>query len=316
MKTTKAVFGIVSITTALVALPTGCSRIENAGLKEYNFDGLANAYNKFAKGLPGFYSDYATHTDDTNFTLPDKAIYCDNFWVSKFVTDGIYNPEKINGEVPYIVQWLTELYWDVHFIGTAQAWDVQPVRGVEQKTEMISMRYRAKDKKTPTEIQVFEALSSILHKEVKEITSDSIDKQVNATLAKQFGEPLINTFIAKLSHSRKVVSVSLRDAATQYVNKRTEIAARNVSNGSESISSPSTPHKSARQLITDYAKSRHGRNATVLIDSGFAGGAYQVTVKAPIKSGLYAGGYDSSSYTVTVNERAQEITSWKLYDHN
>ena len=75
-------------------------------------------------------------------------------------------------------------------------------------------------------------------------------------------------------------------------------------------------HKSARQLIKDYAADNYGRNADVEIESGFAGGAFQVTVKTPISGGVNDGGIQSYSYTVTVDESAQEITSWKMYDHN
>lgn len=92
--------------------------------------------------------------------------------------------------------------------------------------------------------------------------------------------------------------------------------ANKKSGGSGAVSSPGIRNKTGRQLITDYAKGRHGRRADVLIESGFYGGAYQVTVKVPIESGNYAGGYDSFSYTATVDEKAQKITSWKLTDHN
>ena len=74
--------------------------------------------------------------------------------------------------------------------------------------------------------------------------------------------------------------------------------------------------KSARQLIQEYAEARHGRNADVEIVGGFYGGAYQVTVRVQIPSGIYAGGYDRFSYTATVDEESQRITSWQLYDHN
>ena len=83
-----------------------------------------------------------------------------------------------------------------------------------------------------------------------------------------------------------------------------------------SSSSHSSSHKSARQLIRDYAQDHYGRNADVEIDSGFAGGAFQVTVRTPISGGANDGGIQSNSYTVTVDEPAQEITSWKMYDHN
>jgi len=75
-------------------------------------------------------------------------------------------------------------------------------------------------------------------------------------------------------------------------------------------------HKSARTLIEEHAEALHGGKARVEIVSGFYGGAYQVTVHVRITRGIYAGGYDRFSYTVTVDEPAQEITSWELYDHN
>ena len=86
--------------------------------------------------------------------------------------------------------------------------------------------------------------------------------------------------------------------------------------GGGSSSSHSSSHKSARQLIRDYAQDHYGRNADVEIESGFAGGAFQVTVRTPISGGANDGGIQSNSYTVTVDESAQEITSWKMYDHN
>lgn len=74
--------------------------------------------------------------------------------------------------------------------------------------------------------------------------------------------------------------------------------------------------KSARRLIRDYAESLYGRNADIEIQSGFYGGTYQVIVRVPIASGIYGGGYDRSSYTVAVDETAQRIDSWQLYEHN
>ena len=95
-----------------------------------------------------------------------------------------------------------------------------------------------------------------------------------------------------------------------------ENSASNTSSRSGSSSSSSSAHRSARTLIAERAEALHGRNARVEIESGFYGGAYQVTVHVPITSGIYAGGYDRFSYTVTVDEPAQEITLWELYDHN
>ena len=87
------------------------------------------------------------------------------------------------------------------------------------------------------------------------------------------------------------------------------------SGGSHSSYSSSS-HKSARQLITDYAKDHYGHNADVEIEGGFAGGSYQVTVRTRVEGGTYDGGINHSSYTVTVDESAQKITSWQMYDHN
>jgi hypothetical protein len=78
----------------------------------------------------------------------------------------------------------------------------------------------------------------------------------------------------------------------------------------------STSHKSARQVIQDWAAARHGRDANVSIDSGFYGGAYQVTVRAQIHGGIYDGGYDRYTYTVYVDESAQSVTSAQLVEHN
>jgi TM2 domain-containing membrane protein YozV len=87
-----------------------------------------------------------------------------------------------------------------------------------------------------------------------------------------------------------------------------------ISGGSGSGHSSS--HKSARQLITDYAKDHYGRDADVEIEGGFAGGSYQVTVRTRVEGGTYDGGINRSSYTVTVDESAQQIKSWEMYDHN
>jgi hypothetical protein len=55
-------------------------------------------------------------------------------------------------------------------------------------------------------------------------------------------------------------------------------------------------HLSGRQLIMNRAHAQHGRNARVHIDSGFYGGAYQVTVWED---------FHNYTYAVEVNEPAQ-----------
>lgn len=77
----------------------------------------------------------------------------------------------------------------------------------------------------------------------------------------------------------------------------------NNSRSSRSVGGSS--HKSARQLIRDRAEALHGRNADVTIDSGYAGGAYTVTIADHDKFHTY-------TYAVTVDEAAQKITSWEL----
>lgn len=64
-------------------------------------------------------------------------------------------------------------------------------------------------------------------------------------------------------------------------------------------------HKSARQLIRDRAESLYGRDADVTIDSGYAGGAYTVTISDHENFHTY-------TYAVKVDEAAQKITLWKL----
>jgi len=89
------------------------------------------------------------------------------------------------------------------------------------------------------------------------------------------------------------------------------------SNSSGSPSSlPSNSHKSARQLIKDYAKERYGNGADVTVDGPMYGNSYQVLVRTRIVSGEYAGGIDDATYTATVNTSSQEITSWELVNHN
>ncbi len=71
-----------------------------------------------------------------------------------------------------------------------------------------------------------------------------------------------------------------------------------------SSSSFSGSHKSARQLIRDRAESLYGRRVDVTIDSGFYGGAYQVTV---------SDNEHFHNYTIVaeVDEKNQKITSWE-----
>lgn len=64
-------------------------------------------------------------------------------------------------------------------------------------------------------------------------------------------------------------------------------------------------NKSGRQLIRDYAEARHGRNADVDIQSGFFGGAYQVTVSDHENFHTY-------TYAVEVDEKGQRVTAWQL----
>lgn len=61
---------------------------------------------------------------------------------------------------------------------------------------------------------------------------------------------------------------------------------------------------------------RHGRNVNVDIQSGFYGGAYQVTVRVPIHGGPYDGGYDRYTYTILLDKFGQQVTSAELVEHN
>ena len=71
-----------------------------------------------------------------------------------------------------------------------------------------------------------------------------------------------------------------------------------------SSSSFSGSHKSARQLIRDRAESLYGRRVDVTIDSGFYGGAYQVTVSDNEH-------FHNYTIVVEVDEKNQRITSWE-----
>lgn len=73
---------------------------------------------------------------------------------------------------------------------------------------------------------------------------------------------------------------------------------------------------SARELITERAKMRHGSDARIRVDGGFYGGTYQVEVLAPVKSGMYAGGFDHYIYTAAADEKTQRVTIWELTWHN
>jgi len=72
---------------------------------------------------------------------------------------------------------------------------------------------------------------------------------------------------------------------------------------SDSSTTSSRSHKSARQLIRDRAESLYGRDADVTIDSGYAGGAFTVTVSQ---------NFHTHTYAVEVDESAQKITAWQL----
>lgn len=74
--------------------------------------------------------------------------------------------------------------------------------------------------------------------------------------------------------------------------------------GGGSSSSHSSSHKSARQLIRDRAEALYGSKVDVTIDSGYAGGAYQVTVSDNEH-------FHNYTIAVTVDEANQEITSWE-----
>ena len=74
--------------------------------------------------------------------------------------------------------------------------------------------------------------------------------------------------------------------------------------------------KSAPQIIKDYAKAVYGENCRVEIQGGFYGGTSQVIIYQPITSGIYAGGVQTYSFIVSVNENTGTVDSWKLYDHN
>jgi TM2 domain-containing membrane protein YozV len=75
-------------------------------------------------------------------------------------------------------------------------------------------------------------------------------------------------------------------------------------------------HKTAKQLIVDYAKSHYGSGADVTVDGPMYGNSYQVLVRTRIVGGQYDGGIDDATYTVTVDTSSQEIKSWELVSHN
>lgn len=63
-------------------------------------------------------------------------------------------------------------------------------------------------------------------------------------------------------------------------------------------------HKTARQLIRERAELLYGRRVDITIDSGYYGGAYQVTI---------SDNQNFHNYTIvaTVDEASQTITSWE-----
>ncbi len=83
-----------------------------------------------------------------------------------------------------------------------------------------------------------------------------------------------------------------------------------TSGGRETQSSANVSHKSAEQLIKDYAKDQYGSGANVEVDA--MGGAYQVTVRTRVVGGQYDGGINDATYTVTVDTSSQAVTSWNL----
>jgi hypothetical protein len=68
-------------------------------------------------------------------------------------------------------------------------------------------------------------------------------------------------------------------------------------------------NKTARQIVTDYAKNHYDHISSIDIDL-LTDGNYQV--KIYVDSGYQNMGYSTYTYTVGVNENAQEITSWEL----
>jgi len=89
---------------------------------------------------------------------------------------------------------------------------------------------------------------------------------------------------------------------------------KETGSGGGSNSSQSNSHKSAQQLIKDYAKSKYGSGADVSVDA--MGGAYQVLVRTRVVGGQYDGGINDATYTATVDTSSQKITSWELVSHN
>ena len=75
-----------------------------------------------------------------------------------------------------------------------------------------------------------------------------------------------------------------------------------------SSSSHSSSHKSARSLIQDYARSHYGKIESIDIDS-YTDGSYQVKIYS--SSGYQDTGYKTATYKVSVDESAQEVTSWR-----
>ena len=108
-----------------------------------------------------------------------------------------------------------------------------------------------------------------------------------------------------------VVIWQLSDSGKKESSKRT-----NNSSISDSSENGSERKLSAHELITEHAKMIHGSDARIRVDGGFYGGTYQVEVMAPVKSGMYAGGFDHYIYTAAADEKAQRVTIWELTSHN
>ncbi|MGO8678039.1 MAG: hypothetical protein ACLQVX_19525 [Limisphaerales bacterium] len=201
MNTRRALFGILTITVGLTVLSWGCGKVRLGQSNEYPGSVIRNNVKAFANGQPGFHWDDKTQKSDTNFALPDEAIYYDDYRLKD------YDFKTKDNHAIHLGDDLTQFYWDVRF--------VEATTFTEGRDEELRFRFKARNKKTPAEIQKLDILGPLLQKLNSEITADTIDEQAKAALVKQFGQADVDAFIGKLRSDRKVVLATYSGATKE-----------------------------------------------------------------------------------------------------
>ena len=191
MKTTKSLFGIVTITAGLLALLTaGCGKEYPASLVRTNFP-------EFNEWKPTQYYDKETEKTIDGFLLPDKAVFVDDYPLKSFNFND-------HGEIG-LGSDLTRYYWNVRFIGTKKY--------SEDNKDYIRFRFEAKNKKSPDDIKKFLFLwKSLGYYSSEMLTREQIEK-AKADFVKQYGDSDFTALIQKINDSQRVVMATYAGAS-------------------------------------------------------------------------------------------------------